>query len=342
MPKFVTTRYIKSIQYKDMGSQNLKIITATQFNYGNLDSQQREQVRQATEEIKKRLRRAAQDIWEIGKMLSVVQSQLQRGQFDDWIKTEFDWSRRTAYKFISVYKRFDRQINFAEVNIATSALYLLAAESTPENIRQDFIDKAQQGVKITHQEVKQQLAALNEKKEQSSVNTLPKEATETADNKQQIITIFPKREIEKPLASIPNTVGTSFLKDKPRYYIEPGWHQIEGQHHLYYGDTALPDFADSIPYASLAIAITSDDWAHDWLIEKAKTVVVFPELEFETTKLTGLIAMFSASEDIVIFPWLPDDRMLEVTHQLGRKFYAGDMDYQKCQAAIAIANLAVM
>lgn len=324
-----------------MSSQNLKTITATQFNYGNLDSQQREQVRQATEEIKQRLRRAAQDIWEIGKMLILVQSQLERGQFDDWIKTEFDWSRRTAYKFISVYKRFDRQINFAEVNIATSALYLLAAESTPENIRQDFIDKAQQGVKITHQEVKQQLAALNEKKEPSSVEIVPQKATEEVNNKQQIITIVPETEIETPLVFTPDTANSSFVEDTQEYYIETGWHQLDGEHHLYYGDTALPDFADSIPYATLAIAITSDDWAHDWLIEKAKTVVVFPESEFETTKLTGLITMFSLLEEIVIFPWLPDDRMLEITHQLGRKFYAGDMDYQKCQRAIANVNLVI-
>lgn len=324
-----------------MSSQNLKNISATQFNYGNLDSQQREQIQQATEEIKQRLRRAAQDIWEIGKMLSVVQSQLQRGQFDDWIKTEFDWSRRTAYKFISVYKRFDRQINFAEVNIATSALYLLAAESTPENIRQDFIDRAQQGVKITHQEVKQQLEVLNNQEEPSSVETLLPKAAEKASNKQQIITIVPETEIEKPLVFTSDTANPSFVEEKSRYYIEPGWHQLDGKHHLYYGDTALPDFADSIPYAELAIAITSDDWAHDWLIEKAKTVVVFPESEFETTKLTGLITMFSSLEEIIIFPWLPDDRMLEITHQLGRKIYAGDMDYSRCQAAIDKANLAI-
>ena len=102
MPKFATNIYIQ-LTKQGMSSQDQKISVATQFDYGALDFQQREAVQQTTDEIKKRLRRAAQDIWEIGKMLSSVQSQLQRGQFDDWIEAEFDWSRRTAYKFISVW-----------------------------------------------------------------------------------------------------------------------------------------------------------------------------------------------------------------------------------------------
>jgi hypothetical protein len=42
-------------------------------------------------------------------------------------KAEFGWSRRIAYNFINVYAAFGERANLAQIDIATSALYLLAA-----------------------------------------------------------------------------------------------------------------------------------------------------------------------------------------------------------------------
>ncbi len=310
-------------------SQNPKVqVGAKKFNYEALDSKQRIEIQEATKVIREKLRRAARDIWEIGQMLSEVQSKLKRGQFDEWLKTEFDWSRRTAYKFISVYKRFDRSINLEEIDIATSALYLLAAESTPEKIREEFIQKAQEGKKITHQEVLQVV-------QESKTKLIPQsEKLEFSQISNKV-----KEEIEKPISNsdVPLKSHVNFNSIN----IERGWYQLNKQHTIFCGDTALPKFANSIPYGALAIAVTSDDWAHDWLIEKAKTVVVFPESEFERSKLTSLIVMFSSVNGIVIFPWLPEEEMILVTHQLGRKVYGGDIEPQKCQAAIIKTGLSV-
>ena len=313
-----------------MSSQIQKTIENSNFDYQALDSQQRNEIEQATTAIRERLRKAAQDIWEIGKMLNDVQSKLQRGQFDEWIKTEFDWSRRTAYKFISVFKRFDNSANLEEINIATSALYLLAAESTPQEIREEFIQKAQSGEKVTHQQVlkvvKQAKNADRELKAPSIQSIIqPQPATILADTA-----------IEKPveLVSPSNSNSTA-----AKLIVDRGWYQLS-QHEIYCGDTALPEFSNHIPYATLAIAVTTDDWAHDWLIEKAKTVVVFPESEYDRQKLTGLLVMFSAAEDKIILPWLPNEEMLAIAHQLGRKVYAGDMDVARCQAAIDYVEVA--
>lgn len=309
-----------------MRSQSQKTTEVTNFDYQVLDSQQRSEIEQATAEIRERLRKAAQDIWEIGRMLFEVQSKLQRGQFDEWIKTEFDWSRRTAYKFISVYKRFDNSVNLEEINIATSALYLLAAESTPEEIREEFIQKAQEGEKVTHQQV----LKVVKKARDNSENTTAIPSISEEPSSQQISSILPETTVEKPLSVIP----LSYSKIQRDTVIDRGWYQLESQHQVFSGDTALPEFVNHIPYAVLAIAVTTDDWAHDWLIEKAKTVVVFPESEYDRQKLTGLLVMFSAAEDKIILPWLPQQEMIAIAHQLGRKVYAGDVDAAKCQAAI--------
>ncbi len=334
---------IPSLDTLSVPEDNQKLPSVSKFNYDALDSQRRNDIEQTTEAIRERLRKVAQNIWEIGKMLSEVQSKLERGQFDEWINSEFDWSRRTAYKFISVYKKFDQGINLEEINIATSALYLLAAESTPEEIRREFIQKAQQGEKITHQQVKKVVnEAKNVSKNQlhsSSSQKSPEnpQPSETLKPKQQLIRVIPQIEIEK---TIDNPIIVPNIENN-QVEITSGWYRIERQHYLFCGDTALPEFFNHIPYSTLAIAITGDDWAHDWLIEKAKTVVVFPESEFDRQKLTGLLVMFSAAEDTVIFPWLPNDEMITITHQLARKVYAGDIDPQKCQVAVAKTGLSL-
>jgi hypothetical protein len=74
----------------------------TGFDYEILDSEQRQVIQQRTGEIKERLRRSAQDIWEIGQKLADVRSRLKHGHFETWLKAEFGWSRRTAYNFINV------------------------------------------------------------------------------------------------------------------------------------------------------------------------------------------------------------------------------------------------
>ena len=331
-----------------MSSQTQKVQIATKFNYEALEFQQRTEIEEATAAIRERLRKVAQDIWEIGRMLSEVQSKLQRGQFDEWIKTEFDWSRRMAYKFISVYKRFDRRINLEEINIATSALYLLAAESTPKEIREEFIQKAQQGEKVTHQEV---LKVVKEAKQKSTSTTkteplsednTEKTATvslvEKPNPRQESISIIPQTPIEKPLPDLSISLKPT---SQGNLISTRGWYRLDKKHHVFYGDTALPEFANYISYANLALAITTDDWAHDWLVEKAKTLVVFPESEFDRQKLTGLILMFSSPEDKIIFPWLPNAEIIAITHQLGRQVYAGDMDAEKCQAALNYTGLSL-
>jgi len=125
----------------------------TNFDYENLEVEKRIVVQQRTGEIKERLKRSAQDIWEIGQKLADVRSRLKHGQFEAWLKAEFNWSRRTAYNFISVYETFDQCANLAQLDIATSALYLLAAPSTPETIKEEYIQRAQKGETITHKDL---------------------------------------------------------------------------------------------------------------------------------------------------------------------------------------------
>jgi len=124
------------------------------FNYEALEAETRIVVQQRTNEIRDRMRRAAQDIVEIGERLADVRDRLDDGAFSTWLQAEFAWSRRTAYNCIAVYEQLGKRANFAQTSIAASALYLLAAATTPDEARDEVLARAAAGEPITHQDTK--------------------------------------------------------------------------------------------------------------------------------------------------------------------------------------------
>jgi hypothetical protein len=323
-----------------MSSSEIKVNLVIRFDYESLDDEQRLIIQQRTGEIRERLRRSAQDIWEIGQMLADVRSRLRHGEFDTWLKAEFGWSRRTAYNFISVYETFDERANLAQVDIATSALYLLAAPSTPQTIREKFLQQAKEGKTITHRELRE---IIQEKKLQSSETIEKTEPSKPLALKPEIVTLLPKVRVEDEKSAIEVTDSNLFLASPTQVNneIQPGWYLLDKQHLLFCGDTASARFIERVPFASLAIAITADDWDHDWLVERAKTVIIFPESDLKERQIEQLLNLFSFPNEAVLFPWLPDSEMIAIAHKLGRKVYAGDFNPQRCHQAIIQSRLTV-
>lgn len=402
-----------------MNSSAKKVNLINSFDYESLDEEQRFIIQQRTGEIRDRLRRSAQDIWEIGQKLADVRSRLRHGQFDVWLKAEFGWSRRTAYNFISVYETFAERANLSQVDIATSALYLLAAPSTSQKVRDEFLQKAKVGQTVTHKELRK---TIQQEKSQSpdiveeselppvslepeivrilsSSNTQPKQlereslqhedshssartaktvlpweppqSTASTSSSQFIIEITPAASAVVPsLSTQPKLERQSLQRVEPPQSpasttsrphqsmievtptasavsslkiaeIQPGWYLLDKQHLLFYGDTASDQFTQKITYASLAIAITNDDWDHDWLIERAKRIIIFPESDLNLRNIGQLVDMFSSPRETVVFPWLPNAELLIVAHQLQRKIYAGDSNQERCYRAITQLGLPV-
>ncbi|MEH2072598.1 MAG: DUF3102 domain-containing protein [Nostoc sp.] len=311
----------------------------TGFDYEILDSEQRIVIQQRTGEIKERLRRSAQDIWEIGHKLAEVRSQLKHGQFETWLKAEFGWSRRTAYNFINVYEALAEPASLAQINIATSALYLLAAPSTPQNVREEILQRAHEGKTITYETIRQEIES--EKSKSISTLALP-ELPQPLISKPEIVNGLTKQalKVETPALEVtlakPSLVSPVIVNP---HRIGSGWFLLQKQHFVFCGDTASPQFIERIPFAALAIAITSDDWDHDWLVERAKSVIIFGESDLKDQLIEQLIKMFSVSGDIVIFPWLPNGDAIGIAHQLNRRVFAGDPSIERCRRAIAQSGL---
>ena len=87
-------------------------------------------------------------IIQIGEWLSEAKARLNHGQWLPWLKTEFGGAERTAQNFMAVYQA-SKSIDFADLEIDVSALYLIAAPKAPEPVRAEVIRRASQGEPMT-------------------------------------------------------------------------------------------------------------------------------------------------------------------------------------------------
>lgn len=89
-------------------------------------------------------KRSIEDAVEIGRRLTECKSMLVHGHFGDWIRREFSWSERTAQRFMRLYELSVKTDNLSDLALPVSALYLLAARSTPEIACTEIIKAAKQ------------------------------------------------------------------------------------------------------------------------------------------------------------------------------------------------------
>jgi Protein of unknown function (DUF3102) len=83
-------------------------------------------------------RRVVADAIEIGRRLvDCRDNHLKHGEYLPWLRREFGWSRQSADNFIHVYEAEaqGKLPNFGNLDLPVSALYLLAAPSTPTEAR---------------------------------------------------------------------------------------------------------------------------------------------------------------------------------------------------------------
>jgi hypothetical protein len=113
------------------------------FDYNQFDQDTREFLVDRTSQIKSKMKQGAYVACQIGNFLLEVKEQLDHGQFTAWLNSEFDLSEKSAQRMMSVAKKFSSD-NLSDLQIPTSALYLLSAPSTPEAAINEVLDAARQ------------------------------------------------------------------------------------------------------------------------------------------------------------------------------------------------------
>jgi phage N-6-adenine-methyltransferase len=123
------------------------------FDYMGLDTETRIIVQQEDKEFDQNMESAGRSFVFACRNLQRIHKTLlyTRPGFVEYIAAKPGMSKSTAYRMIDVAKMFP---NLGNISAAPSALYLLAAPSTPEPARIEAIERAEAGEVITHKTAK--------------------------------------------------------------------------------------------------------------------------------------------------------------------------------------------
>lgn len=130
------------------------------FDYAALPDGDAAHVLRARDAVRVHHRRGCESVVAIGRALLDAKGRLPRGQFGRWLDAEFGWSERTARNYMSAAEVFDGLDPATLAAIEPTALYMLAATSTPDDVCEDFIGQAERGESVTVREVREALAGL--------------------------------------------------------------------------------------------------------------------------------------------------------------------------------------
>ena len=298
------------------------------FDYTSLDLDTAQFIQEQTGEIRGLMRRTAQDIFEIGQKLLQVKAKLGHGRFGTWLTVEFDWTERTAQQFMNVARQFKAE-NFADLQLAPSALYLLAAPSTPPKVREEAIARAELGETITYKTAK----AI--KQEYKNAQSPPVPPSPRSSLPLEIVSLRSPQEI-------PNETLAEIAPQPSVLAESRDWYQL-GQHFLYRGHPQNKTFLDRLPKdIAMAIAFPSKRPWQWQLTHSPKSELTFfsnyqdvdPQTLTEMVRLSFLL--YSESRDTVVFAFLPTPQLLFLAHSLDCSCWIADPDLQRHETAIAM------
>ncbi len=342
-----------------------QISPAKSFDYSCLDAPTSQFVQQQTGEIRMLMRRTAQDIFEIGQKLIEVKTKLGHGHFLDWLSAEFEWTERTARNFMRVAEVFKSE-TVSDLQLAPSALYILAAPSTPETARKEAITRAEAGESIgkkTAVEIKQKYTPpltkpkpepepepaagtkLVSQPETPSVQAQRSHrATAPPRTEPEILAIRPSKAVSETTAQASQLTEALPPSPTPDQLVQPGnWWQLEQKHLLYCGTPTSPRFQERLPKGvalSLAFPPSQSDWPHSVAPKIHSALSLFTiyqdqDLALLREAIERLLLLYTEGEEVVVFSFLPDPELLLLAHKLGCRCFVAEPDAARCDAALA-------
>lgn len=129
-------------------------------------------------------KRVVGDVIEIGRRLAECKRIAGHGGWYPWLEREFGWSEDTAENYMNVFRAFGpNPESVRDLSLPMNSLRLLAAPSTPEEARAAVIERAENGERFTHDQIKEmvEVAALERAAEKVA------EAQRAADDREAAV-----------------------------------------------------------------------------------------------------------------------------------------------------------
>ncbi|MCP5528173.1 MAG: DUF3102 domain-containing protein [Verrucomicrobiales bacterium] len=125
------------------------------FDYDSLPKRDIQFVKQTTRQVNLLLERSTGDIIAIGQKLIEMKARLGHGHWRAWLQTQWPLDISLANRWMNVARKCGR---FPHLKIPRSTLYLQAANSTPDTLREEFARRVEAGEPPpTHAELKAEI-----------------------------------------------------------------------------------------------------------------------------------------------------------------------------------------
>lgn len=298
------------------------------FDYTQFDKDTSQFLQGEAGKIKGLLTQTIESIVEIGSRLIEVKKSLKHGQYRQWLHSEFEMSIRTADNFTRVAQCFN-DASFSELDIAKSALYLLAAPSVPDEAREEALNIAK-NERVTQRKATEIIESHKDSSVDESLPTPPPQKTKTGNR-------YRKKETKKK--STDRTSSTS-RKD---LQVTTGEVWSLGRHHrLFCGDANSQKFQRLIPTdISLVIYFPSDvnEWPKN-IPDGANSVMSFYtalddfHLDHLRENLESCISGTTDPGEVIIMLGLPHPSLFILIEQLECLCICAEPDQNVCTDAV--------
>lgn len=123
------------------------------FDYAALTGNVATAAREAADRIRERIRGQQVAIFDIGRDLIAMKETLGHGHFLAWVAAEFGMSDRTARSFMQVADVLGSKSEIVS-DLPPTVLYQLSAPSTPEPVRDEVIQRIEEGERLPPDEIR--------------------------------------------------------------------------------------------------------------------------------------------------------------------------------------------
>ena len=154
-------------------------IEVTQASESDMPSALNEELESVANRVRNRLGNMTANIVEIGRELRAVKQRLEHGQFINWVEAACKLSARTAQLMMKAADWAEGKDEIV-AHLEPTAIYLLAAPSTPDSIRREVLSGLEQGQSPSPRLIKDMIRAAKERKQP------PRERTTQATDPAQL------------------------------------------------------------------------------------------------------------------------------------------------------------
>ena len=308
------------------------------------------------EDTRRRLKRSALDIYYIGLNLLEAQNITAHGEFLPWLRREFGMGKTSAYEFIHVASAFSAKLpiigNLLDA-IAPTALYKLAAPSTPEAARSEAIERVLAGEvvgpDIASEIIKKHKLPKTPKTQQPSVGMTTQEGITNQVEPYRNAAICPTTQIQATTASLARMKAprVTVSPSQPTSADAPGvWWRLSGQHLLYCGNPNSAEFLTQIPERiQLLLAFPpAKIWRSRIKIEAQITVTDYFPVFYNLSLLNEVIGEFvlsnSCIDDLIVSCFVPSPDIFLMLNRLKRRGVFAEPNLSRCNAVIDVCQRA--